>query len=84
MMVRLKSGRPIKRRFTLRDRVRRDLNLDAAKIKCIFFPSAVTSAARLPSSKCRLLFLGSRTGKAVKMVLDYSEELAACSHRTLP
>jgi CO/xanthine dehydrogenase Mo-binding subunit len=68
--------------FTLRDRVARDLNLDAAKIKVHILPvggdfGGKTSLVEVPVC----YFLAQRTGKAVKMVLDYSEELAACSHR---
>ncbi|HEV8719238.1 MAG TPA: xanthine dehydrogenase family protein molybdopterin-binding subunit [Candidatus Binatia bacterium] len=68
--------------FTLRDRVARDLNLDAAKIKVHILPvggdfGGKTSVVEVPVC----YFLAQRTGKAVKMVLDYSEELAACSHR---
>jgi len=68
--------------FTLRDRVARDLNLDAAKIKVHILPvggdfGGKTSLVEVPVC----FFLAQRTGKAVKMVLDYAEELAACSHR---
>jgi CO/xanthine dehydrogenase Mo-binding subunit len=68
--------------FTLRDRVARDLNLDAAKIKVHILPvggdfGGKTSVVEVPVC----YFLAQRTGKPVKMVLDYSEELAACSHR---
>ncbi len=68
--------------FTLRDRLARDLNLDAAKIKVHILPvggdfGGKTSVVEVPIC----YFLAQRTGKAVKMVLDYSEELAACSHR---
>jgi CO/xanthine dehydrogenase Mo-binding subunit len=68
--------------FTLRDRVARDLNLDAAKIKVHILPvggdfGGKTSLVEVPVC----YFLAQRTGKAVKMVLDYAEELAACSHR---
>jgi CO/xanthine dehydrogenase Mo-binding subunit len=68
--------------FTLRDRVARDLNLDPAKIKVHILPvggdfGGKTSVVEVPVC----YFLAQRTGKPVKMVLDYSEELAACSHR---
>jgi CO/xanthine dehydrogenase Mo-binding subunit len=68
--------------FTLRDRVARDLNLDPAKIKVHILPvggdfGGKTSIVEVPVC----YFLAQRTGKPVKMVLDYSEELAACSHR---
>ncbi|HEY2917432.1 MAG TPA: xanthine dehydrogenase family protein molybdopterin-binding subunit [Candidatus Binatia bacterium] len=68
--------------FTLRDRVARDLNLDPAKIKVHILPvggdfGGKTSLVEVPVC----YFLAQRTGKPVKMVHDYSEELAACSHR---
>jgi len=68
--------------FTLRDRVARDLNLDPAKIKVHILPvggdfGGKTSVVEVPVC----YFLAQRTGKPVKLVLDYSEELAACSHR---
>jgi CO/xanthine dehydrogenase Mo-binding subunit len=68
--------------FTLRDRVARDLDLDPAKIKVHILPvggdfGGKTSVVEVPVC----YFLARRTGKPVKMVHDYSEELAACSHR---
>lgn len=68
--------------FTLRDRVARDLDLDPAKIKVHILPvggdfGGKTSVVEVPVC----YFLARRTGKPVKMILDYSEELAACSHR---
>jgi carbon-monoxide dehydrogenase large subunit len=68
--------------FTLRDRIARDLNLDPAKIKVHILPvggdfGGKTSVVEVPVC----YFLAQRTGKPVKMVLDYTEELAACSHR---
>lgn len=68
--------------FTLRDRVARDLNLDPAKIKVHILPvggdfGGKTSVVEVPVC----YFLAQRTGKPVKMVLEYTEELAACSHR---
>ena len=68
--------------FTLRDRFARDFNLDPAKIKVHILPvggdfGGKTSIVEVPVC----YFLAQRTGKPVKMVLDYSEELAACSHR---
>jgi CO/xanthine dehydrogenase Mo-binding subunit len=68
--------------FTLRDRFARDFNLDPAKIKVHILPvggdfGGKTSVVEVPVC----YFLAQRTGKPVKMVLDYSEELAACSHR---
>src|ERR687891_2001416 len=68
--------------FTLRDRFARDFNLDPAKIKVHILSvggdfGGKTSIVEVPVC----YFLARRTGKPVKMVLDYSEELAACSHR---
>jgi carbon-monoxide dehydrogenase large subunit len=68
--------------FTMRDRVARDLNLDPAKLKVHILPvggdfGGKTSVIEVPVC----YFLAQRTGKPVKMVLDYSEELTACSHR---
>jgi CO/xanthine dehydrogenase Mo-binding subunit len=68
--------------FTLRDRFARDFNLDPAKIKVHILPvggdfGGKTSIVEVPVC----YFLAKRTGKPVKMVLDYSEELIACSHR---
>src|SRR5919106_1852622 len=68
--------------FTLRDRFARDLNLDSARIKVHILPvggdfGGKTSIVEVPVC----YFLAQRAGKPVKMVLDYSEELTACSHR---
>jgi CO/xanthine dehydrogenase Mo-binding subunit len=68
--------------FTLRDRFARDLGLDPTKIKVHILPvggdfGGKTSVIEVPV--CYML--AQRTGKPVKMVLDYSEELTACSHR---
>lgn len=68
--------------FTLRDRFARDLNLDPAKVKVHILPvggdfGGKTSVAEAPVC----YFLAQRTGKPVRMVLDYNEELTAVSHR---
>src|SRR5262245_2787211 len=68
--------------FTLRDRVARDLDLDPAKIKVHILPvggdfGGKTSVVEVPVC----YFLALRTGKPVKLVLDYAEEMTACSHR---
>jgi CO/xanthine dehydrogenase Mo-binding subunit len=68
--------------FGLRDRVARDLDLDPKKIKVHILPvggdfGGKTSVIEVPVC----YFLAQRTGKAVKLVLDYAEELAATSHR---
>jgi CO/xanthine dehydrogenase Mo-binding subunit len=68
--------------FTLRDRFARDLGLDPAKVKVHILPvggdfGGKTSVVEAPVC----YFLAQRTGKPVRMVLDYSEELTAVSHR---
>ncbi len=68
--------------FTLRDRFARDLGLDPAKVKVHILPvggdfGGKTSVVEAPVC----YFLAQRTGKPVKMVLDYTEELTAISHR---
>ena len=68
--------------FTLRDRFARDLGLDPAKVKVHILPvggdfGGKTSVVEAPVC----YFLARRTGKPVKMVLDYTEELTAISHR---
>lgn len=68
--------------FTLRDRVARDLDLDPKNIKVHILPvggdfGGKTSVIEVPVC----YFLAQRTGKSVKMILDYAEELTATSHR---
>jgi len=68
--------------FSLRDRLARDLDLDAKKIKVHILPvggdfGGKTSVIEVPL--CYLL--AERTGKPVKMVHGYAEELAAAAHR---
>jgi CO/xanthine dehydrogenase Mo-binding subunit len=68
--------------FTLRDRMSRDLNLDAKKIKVHILPvggdfGGKTSVIEAPIC----YFLAERARKPVKMVLNYAEELAAAPHR---
>ena len=68
--------------FTLRDRFARDLNLDPAKVKVHILPvggdfGGKTSVVEAPVC----YFLAQRAGKPVRMVLDYTEELTAVSHR---
>lgn len=68
--------------FTLRDRFARDLNLDPAKVKVHILPvggdfGGKTSVVEAPVC----YFLAQRTHKPVRMVLDYTEELMAVSHR---
>jgi CO/xanthine dehydrogenase Mo-binding subunit len=68
--------------FTLRDRFARDLNLDPARVKVHILPvggdfGGKTSVVEAPVC----YFLAQRTGKPVRMVLEYNEELTAVSHR---
>jgi CO/xanthine dehydrogenase Mo-binding subunit len=68
--------------FSLRDRLARDLELDAKKIKVHILPvggdfGGKTSVIEAPIC----YFLAQRTGKPVKLVLNYAEELAAAPHR---
>jgi len=68
--------------FTLRDRFARDLNLDPAKVKVHILPvggdfGGKTSVVEVPVC----YFLAQRARKPVRMVLDYTEELTAVSHR---
>lgn len=68
--------------FGLRDRLARDLDLDAKKIKVHILPvggdfGGKTSVIEAPIC----YFLAERAGKPVKLVLNYAEELAAAAHR---
>ena len=68
--------------FTLRDRFARDLNLDPAKVKVHILPvggdfGGKTSVVEAPVC----YFLAQRSHKPVRMVLNYTEELTAISHR---
>ena len=68
--------------FTLRDRFARDLNLDPAKVKVHILPvggdfGGKTSVVEAPIC----YFLAQRARKPVRIVLDYTEELTAVSHR---
>jgi CO/xanthine dehydrogenase Mo-binding subunit len=68
--------------FTLRDRLARDLALDPAKIKVHILPVGGDFGGKTSVVEAPLCYLlAQRTAKPVKMVLDYSEELTACSHR---
>jgi CO/xanthine dehydrogenase Mo-binding subunit len=68
--------------FSLRDRFARDLNLDPAKVKVHILPvggdfGGKTSVVEAPIC----YFLAQRARKPVRMVLEYTEELTAVSHR---
>src|SRR5207247_11234223 len=68
--------------FTLRDRLARDLILDAKNIRVHILPvggdfGSKTSVIEAPIC----YFLAERAGKPVKLVLNYAEDLAAAPHR---
>ncbi len=68
--------------FSLRSRFARDLGLDEAKVKVHILPvggdfGGKTSVVEAPIC----YFLAKKTGKPVRMVLEYTEELTAISHR---
>ena len=68
--------------FALRSRFARDLGIDEEKVKVHILPvggdfGGKTSVVEAPV--CYLL--ARKTGKPVRMVLDYTEELTAVSHR---
>ena len=68
--------------FTLRARFARDLGLDEAKVKVHILPvggdfGGKTSVVEAPVC----YFLAQKTKKPVRMVLQYTEELTAISHR---
>jgi len=68
--------------FSLRSRFARDLGLDEAKVKVHILPvggdfGGKTSVVEAPVC----YFLAKKTGKPVRMVLEYTEELTAISHR---
>ena len=68
--------------FTLRDRFARDLNLDPAKVKVHILPVGGDFGGKTSVLEAPLCyFLAERTRRPVRMVLDYSEELTAVSHR---
>ena len=68
--------------FTLRARFARDVGIEEAKVKVHILPvggdfGGKTSVAEAPIC----YFLAKKTGKAVRMVLEYTEEVTAISHR---
>ena len=68
--------------FTLRTRFARDVGVEEAKVKVHILPvggdfGGKTSVAEAPIC----YFLAKKTGKAVRMVLEYTEEVTAISHR---
>jgi carbon-monoxide dehydrogenase large subunit len=68
--------------FTLRSRFARDLGLEEEKVKVHILPvggdfGGKTSVVEAPVC----YFLAKKTGKPVRMILEYGEELTAVSHR---
>ncbi|HMF49246.1 MAG TPA: xanthine dehydrogenase family protein molybdopterin-binding subunit, partial [Candidatus Saccharimonadales bacterium] len=68
--------------FTLRSRFARDLGIDETNVKVHILPvggdfGGKTSVVEAPVC----YFLAKKTGKPVRMVLEYTEELTAISHR---
>ncbi|HSQ14220.1 MAG TPA: xanthine dehydrogenase family protein, partial [Candidatus Deferrimicrobium sp.] len=68
--------------FTLRSRFARDLALEEAKVKVHILPvggdfGGKTSVVEAPVC----YFLAKKAGKPVRMILEYTEELTAISHR---
>lgn len=68
--------------FTLRARFARDLGLEESQVKVHILPvggdfGGKTSVAEAPIC----YFLAKKTGRPVRMVLEYGEELTAISHR---
>ncbi|HEX2225711.1 MAG TPA: molybdopterin cofactor-binding domain-containing protein, partial [Candidatus Binatia bacterium] len=68
--------------FSLRDRFARDLNLDATKVKVHILPVGGDFGGKTSVVEAPLCyFLAQRARKPVRMVLEYTEELTAVSHR---
>jgi CO/xanthine dehydrogenase Mo-binding subunit len=68
--------------FTLRARFARDLGLDEAKVKVHILPVGGDFGGKTSVVEAPLCyFLAKKTNKPVRMVLDYTEELTAISHR---
>ena len=68
--------------FTLRSRFARDLGLDEAKVKVHILPVGGDFGGKTSVVEAPLCyFLAKKTGKPVRMVLEYTEELTAVSHR---
>ena len=68
--------------FTLRSRFARDLGLDETKVKVHILPVGGDFGGKTSVVEAPLCYLlAKRTGKPVRMVLEYTEELTAVSHR---
>jgi carbon-monoxide dehydrogenase large subunit len=68
--------------FTLRDRFARDLGLDPAKVKVHILPVGGDFGGKTSVVEAPICYvLAKKSGKPVRMVLEYTEELTAISHR---
>ena len=68
--------------FTLRSRFARDLGLDENKVKVHILPVGGDFGGKTSVTEAPICyFLAQKTGKPVRMVLEYTEELTAVSHR---
>jgi len=68
--------------FTLRARFARDLGLDEAKVKVHILPVGGDFGGKTSVTEAPVCYLlAQKTGKPVRMVLEYTEELTAVSHR---
>jgi carbon-monoxide dehydrogenase large subunit len=68
--------------FTLRSRFARDLGLEEEKVKVHILPVGGDFGGKTSVTEAPVCyFLAKQTGRPVRMVLDYGEELTAVSHR---
>jgi CO/xanthine dehydrogenase Mo-binding subunit len=68
--------------FTLRSRFARDLGLDENSVKVHILPVGGDFGGKTSVTEAPICyFLAKKTGKPVRMVLEYTEELTAVSHR---
>ena len=68
--------------FSLRTRFARDVGIDEAKVKVHILPVGGDFGGKTSVSEAPICyFLAKKTNKPVRMVLQYTEELTAVSHR---
>jgi CO/xanthine dehydrogenase Mo-binding subunit len=68
--------------FTLRSRFARDLGLDENNVKVHILPVGGDFGGKTSVTEAPICYLlAKKTGKPVRMVLEYTEELTAVSHR---
>jgi CO/xanthine dehydrogenase Mo-binding subunit len=68
--------------FTLRSRFARDLGLDESNVKVHILPVGGDFGGKTSVTEAPICyFLAKTTGRPVRMVLEYTEELTAVSHR---